>query len=169
MERRDFNLSTQSCLGKRNRYLDMDLCTVTLEELVGSHMDDDVEITGRPAVAPFLPFASQAQACPIIDSSRDLDGEFFGELHHANATTFRTRVSDPHAFSTTSRTSGAQRKKSLPPLDLTEATTGVAGDRTRAWSCTFPQTVDTRFKLFKFEDFLRAEHGFLESQLHVIP
>src|SRR5262245_6114868 len=74
MERRYFNLGTQGCLGKGNGYLAMDLCTVTLEELVGSHMDDDIEITGRPAVAPFLPFASQTQARPIIDSSRDLDG-----------------------------------------------------------------------------------------------
>ena len=77
MERRYFNLGAQGCLGKGNRYLEMDLCTVTLEEFVGSHMDNNIEITGRPAAAPFLPFASQTQARPIIDSSRDLDGEFF--------------------------------------------------------------------------------------------
>ena len=78
MERWYFNLGTEGCLGKGNRYLTMNLCTATLEELMGSHMDDDVEIASRPAVASFLPFASQAQARPIIDSGGDLDGEFFG-------------------------------------------------------------------------------------------
>src|SRR5215468_6601341 len=87
MQRRYFNLGTEGCLGKGIRYLAMNLRTATLEELVGSHMDNDIKITGRPAVTPFLPFASQAQACPIIDSGRDLDGEFFGELDHADAAT----------------------------------------------------------------------------------
>ena len=114
-------------------------------------------------------FASQAQARPIINSGRDLDGEFFGELDHADTAAFRTRVSDPHPFSTARRTGGAQRKKSLTPLDLTDATAGGAGDRTLPWGRALPQTVDARFKLFKLEDFLRAKHGFLEGQLHVIP
>src|SRR2546421_6715375 len=117
----------------------MQLCPVTLEELMGSHMDDDVEITGRPAIIPLLPFASQAQARPIIDPGRDLDGEFFGELDHADAATFRARVRDPHPLSTTRRTGGAQRKKSLTPLDLTETTAGGAGDRTFAWSRALSQ------------------------------
>jgi len=169
MQRRDFNLGTEGCLGKGNRYLAMNLRTVTLEELVGSHMDDDIEITGWPAVIPFLSFASQAQARSIVDSGRELDGEFFRQLDYADTATFRTWVSDPYPFSTASRTGGAQRKKSLTPLDLTEAAAGVAGDRTLAWGRALPQTVDARFKLVKFQDFLRAKHRFLEGQLHVIP
>src|SRR4029450_7134766 len=53
MERWYFNLGPEGCLGKGNGYLTMNLCTTTLEELVGSHMDDDVEITGRPTVTSF--------------------------------------------------------------------------------------------------------------------
>src|SRR5439155_8459506 len=158
MERRYFNLGAEGCLGKGKRHLEMYLRAATLEKLVGSHMDDDIEVTGRHAVTPFLPFASQAQARPIIDSGRDLDGEFFGELDHADTAAFRARVSDPHPFSTACRTGGAQRKKSLTPLDLTDATAGGAGDRTLTWGRALPQTVDARFKLFKFEDFLRAKH-----------
>src|SRR4029450_12645238 len=169
MERGYFNLGAQGCLGKGNGDLTMNLCTVTLKELVGSHMDDDVEITGRPAVTPFLPFTRQAQARPIIDSSGNLDGEFFGELHYTDAATFRTRVSDPHPFSTASGAGGAQHKNPLPPFDLPQAAAGVTGDRTLTWSRALPQAVDTRFELFKFQDFLCAKHGFLEGQLHVIP
>src|SRR5215510_4780545 len=169
MKRGYFNLGTQGCLGKGNGYLTMNLCTVTFKELVGSHMDDDVEITGWPTVTPFLSFARQAQARPIIDSGGDLDGEFFGELHHADAATFRTRVSDPHPFSTASRAGSAQHKKSLPPFDLPQAAAGVTGNRTLTWSRALPQAVDARFELFKFQDFLCAKHGFLEGQLHVIP
>jgi hypothetical protein len=147
----------------------MNFCAATLEELVGSHMDDDIEIAGRPTVTPFLPFASQAQARPIIDAGRDLDREFFGELDDADTATFRTRVSNPHPFAAACRAGSTQRKKSLAPLDLTEATAGIAGDRALAWSRALSQTVDARFQLLKFQDFLRAKHGFLEGQLHVIP
>src|SRR5712691_8456126 len=107
----------------------MNLCTATLEEFVWSHVDDDIEITGRPTVTPFLSFASQAQARPIVVPGRDLDGEFFGQLNYANTAAFRTRVSNPHPFPPAGRTGGAQRKKSLTPLDLPQATAGVAGDR----------------------------------------
>src|SRR5262245_27513047 len=130
VERRYVNLGTEGCLGEGNRYLAMNLRTATLEELVGSHMDDDIEITGWPAVIPFLSFASQAQARSIVDSGRYLDGEFFRQLDYANTTTFRTWVSDPYPFSTARGTGGAQRKKSLTPLDLTEAAAGIAWDRT---------------------------------------
>src|SRR5215831_19891477 len=168
MQRRYFNLGTEGCLGKGNWYLAMNLRTVTLEEFVGSHMDNDIEITGWPAVIPFLSFASQAQARAIVDSSRDLDGEFFGQLDYANTATFRTWISDPYPFSTAGRTGGAQRKKSLPPFDLTETAAGVAGDRTLAWGRALPQTVAAGFKLLKLQDFFHAKHGFLEGQLHVI-
>src|SRR5512133_2266540 len=58
MQRRYFNLGTEGCLGKRNRYLAMNLRAVPLEEFVSSHMDDDIEITSWPTVIPFLSFAS---------------------------------------------------------------------------------------------------------------
>src|SRR5213593_2010105 len=68
IERRYFDLGTEGCLGKGNRHLGMNLRAATLEELVETHMDDDIEVTGRPAVTPFPPFASQAQARPIVDT-----------------------------------------------------------------------------------------------------
>src|SRR5882724_2480186 len=169
VERRRFNIGTQGCLGKGNRYLAMNLRAVTLKEFVCSDMDDDIEIPCRPAVIAFFPFAGQAQARSIIDPSRDLHREFFWQFDDANATTLRTRVSDPHPLPTAGRTGGTQRKKPLPPFDLPEAAARVAGDRTCARRCALPQTVDTGFKLLKFQDFLRTEDRFLERQLHVIP
>src|SRR5712691_4606349 len=104
----------------------MNLRSATLEEFMCRHVDDDIEITCWPAVTAFFPFPGQAQARPIIDPSRNLDREFFGQLDHPNATTFRTRVSDPYPVPPAGRTGGAQRKKPLPPLDLPEATAGGA-------------------------------------------
>src|SRR6266571_2865755 len=129
----------------------MDLCAATLEELVWGHMDDDIEIAGRAAVPAFLAFSRQAQARPVIDPGRDFDREFFGQLHHADTTTLRAGVGNPHAFPATGRTGGAQSKKPLTPLDLPQATTRVTGHRTRARGGALSQTVDTGLELLKFQ------------------
>ena len=68
----------QGCLGKGNRYLAMNLRTATLEELVGSHMDDDIKITGWPAVTPFLPFASLSASAPHHRLRQGSDESFLG-------------------------------------------------------------------------------------------
>src|SRR5215831_16049912 len=110
-------------------------------------MDDDIEVTSGATVSPFLTLSRQAQARSIIDPGRDLDREFFGQLHHTDTTTFRAGVSDPHPFATTGGTGSTQRKKSLTPLDLPQATTGVAGQRARAGGSALPQAVDTGLEL----------------------
>ena len=75
LEGRHRDLSAQNERGIRKRELEDHVILFAFEDLVGPHRQDDVEVSGRTAVAPGVPFSRQPKARARFDSGGDANRE----------------------------------------------------------------------------------------------
>jgi hypothetical protein len=62
----------------------VEVISLTLEEVVGFDLDDDVEVTGRATFSSVISIAAGAEAGTVLDTSGDFDADF-GALFGATA------------------------------------------------------------------------------------
>ena len=139
-----------------------------LEELMGLHMDENIEITGGTSIYTRLTLAGQPQSGAVINTGRNFDRDFFTGHHLAHAAAFRAGMSNDLAITAACRTGGADRKESLTAGNLTGAAAMPAGFRFGAFFATIAATVGTNFALFDFNFGFGTKNRFHKIQTQII-
>ena len=70
VERRQFYFAAQSSRAETDRHFTGQVCTVAMEDLVGTYADLDIEVARRAAVAAGLPFTRKPDPITIFDALR---------------------------------------------------------------------------------------------------
>jgi hypothetical protein len=135
---RNGNFRTQDGLNDADRDLAIDVISLSLEERVFFHVNNNVKVSGRTVMEPGFAFALDAQACAIIHAGRNSDFQhfFFADAPFSLAG-FTWLVDDPPA-SIALTAGSADREESLLIAHLAGSMAGRAGDRILAFGSSAP-------------------------------
>src|SRR5690606_18384595 len=165
---RHFELATQRSIGKGNGHLAIEVLAVALEDLVLAHRHLNIQIAGRTAIDPLLPFACQADPVSGIHARRNLHGQGLLILDIASAMTGLAGITDDLARAATTRTGLLDGEKSLLHADLARTMAGSTG----FWPATTFRTAaltGTAFHMRRHTNFdVRAAHRIFQVKLQGI-
>ena len=144
----------------------MDL--LTLEELMGLNMNENVQITGWAPEYTRLPLTGETQPRAVIDTRRNLDRDFFAGHYLSRTTAFWTGMRDHLAVTTAGGAGGAHGKKALASGNLPGTAAMSAAFRlgARFASAAFAIAADLAF--INFDLGFRSKDRFHEIQRQII-
>src|SRR6478672_10395038 len=121
-ERRHAHLGAERGLGERDRDVHREVTrALAAEHRVRAHLDHDVEIAGRTAVAAGRAALGHLDALPVLDPDRQLHLHVAPADLRAAAVTARARVRDHHTPAVTHRADLRGREEPLVHRDLARA------------------------------------------------
>src|SRR5262245_39305460 len=138
------------------------------EDVVGPHVDDDVEVARRPTQLSALALAGEAQLVAILHAGRDRDLEQLLAALASGAVACLARMAIEAALASTRRTRAGHREESLREPDLPLPATRRARLRPRAGLLSVAAARLAGLEARDLELGVHALGGFLERDLEVV-
>ena len=129
VQRRYFQLTTQSSRGKTNRQFAMQIQTIALENLMGPDTNRYIQIACRRTMPSRLAFPAQTDTLSVIYACRNIDFYSLAGFIPSFPVTFNTRVFNMLTCTMTSRTSLLHTENRLLDVHRTRAFTSRTGFR----------------------------------------
>ena len=108
---RRLHASPQGGLDEGDGDATVDIVSISLEDLMGFHLDEDIEIAVRAAVFAFLPFAPQPETRSRLHAGRDLELDRFRDPDLSPAGAFLAGGRDDASLSPALRAGRADAEK----------------------------------------------------------
>ena len=161
-ERRDPDFAPERQRREVQRNLAVQIVAVALEKRMLLHVDDDVQISSRPAGRPGLALAGQTQTLTCGDSGRNFDGELPLLLHASGTAARRARLCDDRAGAAAGAAGARERKRSLLQSNLSAPLTLRARRRLRPGRRAAAMACAARFLSRNLNGGLRSLGRFVE-------